>query len=109
MCIRDRAEGGHAAEILGTAIHSLLGLDLVDRLESDLKVLERRKRSEGLGDEAVAALAIVRNELAQVDGDQEKAANDEGSHSLSCCRVRRAYRTTLSQAERPSALSLIHI
>jgi DNA sulfur modification protein DndD len=76
--IMELAEGGHAAEILGTAIHSLLGLDLVDRLESDLKVLERRKRSEGLGDEAVAELAIVRSELAQVDGEQEKAANDEG-------------------------------
>ena len=76
--IMELAEGGHAAEILGTAIHSLLGLDLVDRLESDLKVLERRKRSEGLGDEAIAELAIVRSELAQVDGDQEKAANDEG-------------------------------
>jgi DNA sulfur modification protein DndD len=36
--IMELAEGGHAAEILGTAVHSLLGLDLVDRLESDLKV-----------------------------------------------------------------------
>jgi DNA sulfur modification protein DndD len=45
--IKDLAEGGHAAEILGTAVHSLLGLDLVDRLETDLKVFERRKRAEG--------------------------------------------------------------
>lgn len=44
--IKELAEGEHAAEILGEAIHSLLGLDLVDRLETDLIVLERRKRAE---------------------------------------------------------------
>jgi DNA sulfur modification protein DndD len=44
--IKELAEGEHAAEILGAAIHSLLGLDLVDRLETDLIVLERRKRAE---------------------------------------------------------------
>lgn len=44
--IMELADGGHAAEILGTAVHSLLGLDLVDRLETDLKVFERRKRAE---------------------------------------------------------------
>ena len=46
--IKELAEGGHAAEILGTAIHSLLDLDLVDRLEIDLKVFERRKKAEGV-------------------------------------------------------------
>lgn len=43
--IKDLAEGEHAAELLGTAIHSLLGLDLVDRLETDLLALERRKKA----------------------------------------------------------------
>jgi DNA sulfur modification protein DndD len=44
--IKELAAGEHSAEILGTAIHTLLGLNLVDRLETDLVVLERRKRIE---------------------------------------------------------------
>lgn len=77
--IKDLAEGGHAAEILGTAVHSLLGLDLVDRLETDLKVFERRKKSEGLDRETVLKLAQVREELAHIDQEQEKIAMEEGA------------------------------
>lgn len=77
--IKELAEGGHAAEILGTAIHSLLGLDLVDRLENDLKVFERRKRAEGLDPESAKKLAQARGELEEIDRQQEKAAMEEGS------------------------------
>lgn len=77
--IKELAEGGHAAEILGTAIHSLLGLDLVDRLENDLKVFERRKRAEGLDPESAKKLAQARGELEEIDRQQEKAAMEEGA------------------------------
>lgn len=76
--IKDLAEGGHAAEILGTAIHSLLGLDLVDRLETDLKVFERRKKSERLDQETAKELAETRGEYDHVDREQEKTAMAEG-------------------------------
>jgi DNA sulfur modification protein DndD len=42
--IESLADFESAAEVLTTAIHSVLGLDLVDRLASDLVVLERRRR-----------------------------------------------------------------
>lgn len=77
--IKELAEGGHAAEILGTAIHSLLGLDLVDRLENDLKVFERKKKSEGLDPEAARKLAQARGELKEIDHQQEKTAMEEGA------------------------------
>ena len=77
--IKDLAEGGHAAEILGTAIHSLLGLDLVDRLENDLKVFERRKKAEGLDPESTKKLAQARGEFEEIDREQEKAAMAEGA------------------------------
>lgn len=77
--IKELAEGGHAAEILGTAIHSLLGLDLVDRLENDLKVFERKKKGEGLDPEAARKLAQARGELKEIDHQQEKAAMEEGA------------------------------
>jgi DNA sulfur modification protein DndD len=76
--IMELAEGGHAAEILGTAVHSLLGLDLVDRLETDLKVFERRKRAEGLDEAALARLGQVRREIEQIDREQELVATEEG-------------------------------
>lgn len=77
--IMELAEGGHAAEILGTAIHSLLGLDLVDRLETDLKVFERRKRSEQLDEAAIERLNQMRKEIEQIDREQEQIATDEGA------------------------------
>jgi DNA sulfur modification protein DndD len=77
--IKDLAEGGHAAEILGAAIHALLGVDLMDRLESDLKVFERRKKAEGLDAATAQALEQARAELQQIEQEQEQAAMQEGA------------------------------
>jgi DNA sulfur modification protein DndD len=76
--VKELAEGGHAAQILGTAVYSLLGLDLVDRLETDLKAFERRKKSEGMDKEALNKLNEVRAELTHIDEAQERAAMQEG-------------------------------
>ena len=91
--IKELAEGGHAAEILGTAIHSLLGLDLVDRLENDLKVFERKKKSEGLDPEATRKLAQARGELEEIDHQQEKAAMEEGALVNEAGRLAKDLRT----------------
>lgn len=77
--VKELAEGGHAAEILGTAVHSLLGLDLVDRLETDLKAFERRKKAEGLDPETANKLNQVRGELQHIDAAQEQALMQEGA------------------------------
>lgn len=76
--IKELAEGEHASEILGTAIQTLLGLDIVDRLEGDLKVLERRKRAEVMDDEAVQKLARLQQELRLADEEQGKALTEQG-------------------------------
>jgi DNA sulfur modification protein DndD len=76
--IKDLAEGGNAAAILGTAISSLLGLDLVDRLDADLRVFERRKKSEGLDPEAARMLAQAQAELEHLDQEQERLAMEIG-------------------------------
>jgi len=77
--VKELAEGGHAADILGTAVYSLLGLDLVDRLETDLKAFERRKRAEGLDPETTHKLNQVRGELKHIDVAQEQALMQEGA------------------------------
>jgi DNA sulfur modification protein DndD len=76
--IKDLAEGGNAAMILGTAISSLLGLDLVDRLDADLRVFERRKKSEGLDPEAARLLAQAQAELEHIDKEQGRLAMEIG-------------------------------
>jgi DNA sulfur modification protein DndD len=76
--IKELAEGEHAAEILGTAIQTLLGLDIVDRLESDLKVLERRKRAEAMSSESAQELARLQEEMKRADVEQEAAMHELG-------------------------------
>jgi DNA sulfur modification protein DndD len=85
--IKELAEGGNAAAILGTAISSLLGLDLVDRLDSDLRVFERRKKAEGLDPEAARQLAQAQAEVAHLDKEQEKLAMESGTMVNECNRL----------------------
>lgn len=85
--IKDLAEGGNAAAILGTAISSLLGLDLVDRLDSDLRVFERRKKSEGLDPAAARQLAQAQEEVTQLDREQERLAMEIGGMVNECGRL----------------------
>jgi DNA sulfur modification protein DndD len=74
--ITELAEGQKAAELLGTAIHSLLGLELVDRLDSDLTVLERRKRAEGHTAEEIQQLRHHEEEVQRLEGLLEAAVQE---------------------------------
>ena len=76
--IKELAEGEHAAEILGTAIQTLLGLDIVDKLESNLKVLERRKRSEAMSSENAQELARLQDEMQRADTEEGSAVDAAG-------------------------------
>lgn len=60
----------HSAKLIGAAIQNLLGLDMVDQLEKDLLVLERRKRSEKKDDLALAQINRAEEELRNL---REKA------------------------------------
>lgn len=57
------AEESSASAIIRTGIHALLGLDVVDRLSADLKVIQRRRRAEGLDTKAQAQLTAKQAEL----------------------------------------------
>lgn len=77
--IADLADGSHAAELIGTAINTLLGLDLLERLTADLKAFERKQRGESLDDTVLAALAEAEAEVAHLDREIEQIAMAEGS------------------------------
>lgn len=75
--IKDLAEGEQAAELLGTAIHSLLGLDLVDRLEGDLLTLERRKKIAAKSEDEARVLKEAEDEHMRLEKILEEATNEK--------------------------------
>jgi DNA sulfur modification protein DndD len=77
--IKELAEGEHAAEILGTAIHSLLGLDLVDRLDTDLIALARRKRAAVQSSEDVEKARLAQEELDRLQNLLDQAKQEQGT------------------------------
>ena len=65
--------------LISGGIQSLLGLDMVDRLQKDLLVYERRKRTEAKNDVAQTEIAATESELRALQGRadelrQERAA-----------------------------------
>lgn len=77
--IKDLAEGEHAAEILGTAIHTLLGLDLVDRLDTDLIALARRKRAAAQTTEETEKARHAQEELDRIQNLLDQAMQEQGT------------------------------
>ncbi len=77
--IKELAEGEHAAEILGTAIHTLLGLDLVDRLDTDLIALTRRKRNDAQSGEEVEKSRHAQEELERLQNLLDEAKQEQGA------------------------------
>jgi DNA sulfur modification protein DndD len=59
------AEPASSSELIGTAIYGLLGLDLVERLSSDLLVLERRKRLEQRPEDDQVQVGVLEKALAE--------------------------------------------
>lgn len=74
--IKELAEGENAGEMLRTAIHSLLGLDLVERLENDLRVLERKKRGESGDPVALQQAVMAEEEVERLDAELGKLVSE---------------------------------
>ncbi|HEX8697330.1 MAG TPA: DNA sulfur modification protein DndD [Myxococcaceae bacterium] len=77
--IETLADFERAAEVLRTALQSLLGLDLVDQLQTDLKVVVRRSREKQLPEAAQAELEAAKTELDEIDARCAKAAQERAS------------------------------
>ncbi len=81
--VEELADHAKSAKILQAAVHSLLGLDIVDQLKSDLEIIERRKR-KSYQPEAGNATIVEKERLAtqrvadltqgRSDKTQEKAS-----------------------------------
>lgn len=76
--VKDLAEGRSSREILGSAIFSLMGLDLVDRLNSDLILLEKRKRLSLVDSDIATKIKQAEEALHQADQEEEAILIQEG-------------------------------
>ena len=70
---------------LGDAIHRLLGLDLVERLRSDLRVYMLRRESEGASKEAAAEIESLRRDYEELKAELagDRARLDKKKEDLS--------------------------
>ena len=60
------ASATDSASLIGTGIQNLLGLDVVDQLDKDVRVFERRKKAERLDDEARSKVVAVESQLSDL-------------------------------------------
>jgi DNA sulfur modification protein DndD len=65
--IESLADAEKTADMLSTALHALLGLDLVGTLQNDLTILERRKRSEQAPEPDRRALEAAEAEVDEIN------------------------------------------
>lgn len=73
------ADPEKASQVTKTAIESLLGLSLLDRLAVDLVALERRKRAASVDDETSRDLAALGKEAESARTALEVAVQDQAS------------------------------
>ena len=76
--IEELADAENSSKILETAIHSLLGLELIERLEEDLKILERRKKTDTHDPKIIRELEQIRESIDQLEREEEELAVKEG-------------------------------
>jgi len=69
----------NSAELLSVAIHSLLGLDLVDRLSTDLLVLERRRRKDFRSDGDRVDIEAAEEEVRRLEDLKAEVVIQRGS------------------------------
>ncbi|QWV98228.1 DNA sulfur modification protein DndD [Geomonas nitrogeniifigens] len=77
--IEKLADTASSANILNTAIHGLLGLDIVDKLDCDLKVLENRKRTSLQSEQQQFEISKIQNEIAAILARKDDLVQQKGS------------------------------
>lgn len=68
-----------SANLIGTAIQNLLGLDIVDQLEKDLHTFERRKQVEAKGDDDRQTIDKAEQDIADARKRLDQLKQDRAS------------------------------
>jgi len=88
------ADLDRSANALRTAIHVLLGLDLVDQLVTDLQVIERRKRTEQRSDGERQEIEALETEVTALRDRREELVQERGGARDQADRARKAFAET---------------
>jgi DNA sulfur modification protein DndD len=77
--IENYASLANSAGLIGAAIQNLLGLDVVDQLDKDLQVYERRKRTEDKDDGARREVDAAQSDLDELRRRSEKLVEERAA------------------------------
>ncbi|MBT2011243.1 DNA sulfur modification protein DndD [Enterobacter hormaechei subsp. xiangfangensis] len=72
--IEDLANPRRSSEILKTGVEALLGLDMLAKLENDLKVIERRKKENQLSEDKTFLVESLKSEYEQLCAEKKTTA-----------------------------------
>lgn len=86
--VESYADPDEAPALVATAIQNLLGLDLVERLASDLAILERRRRAELADDGTISAAQVARIDLSALGEKRLQAQRDAAAVTGALDRAR---------------------
>lgn len=98
--VEQLADFGRASRVLSTAIHSLLGIELVDRLNEDLIVMERRKRVLVRSDAIRTKISECDEDIRRLEELHETAAQDRASAQNESDRAEKLLRQLKDQFKR---------
>lgn len=87
--VESYADPAEAPALVATAVHNLLGLDVLERLSGDLSTLERRKRGERRDGTSSTVAAGVRDELAALRERRLAAYRERAAGNDALDRARR--------------------
>lgn len=73
------ADPDKSRTLLATAVHALLGVDLVDQLKQDLAVLDRRKSRETKTEDESAAIAQLEEQIDRLESHLNEIAQQRAS------------------------------
>ena len=94
------ASATDSASLIGTGIQNLLGLDVVDQLDKDVRVFERRKKAERLDDEARSKVVAVELELSDLGSRIEALKQERAGLRNRIDRARRELEAVEQEFER---------
>lgn len=90
--VESYADPDEAPALIATAVQSLLGLDVVERLGSDLLTLERRKRAEQPAAAGASEAERARERLCEMDRQRRELQRQEAACNEQLDRSRRDLR-----------------
>lgn len=94
------AETDKAAELLKTGIHALLGLDLVDRLSTDLLTVERKRKAQLQSQQSRTRISTLEEESEQLENLAKQLAQEQTAAERRLKRTKKEQETLQEEYRR---------